>query len=276
LYWWFVIVINPHILAHIFSLACLLAGPAARRKNLDRQASNGWRTSIETLFTNNTKDTELSAQEREHRFTSIVKSNFGKQNFKDIFLFKSPTLYYNLISFVITCNSLYLAWWATNFLFVILKLDGNMHQVLLVLASLIPPLVTFPTIFLVIRSSTIMKAITLLDLTVVAKVIEQSQINTTMLAEFRKTILNFMKKEGPGIDGMIKTCNMFAEKNANVLRKSDFREMLLHHKVIYTPEKINFLFGSIDLNGGSTVDYGVSNVCFFAWCMHTCIKMLCR
>jgi hypothetical protein len=145
-----------------------------------------------------------------------------------------------------------------------MKLDGSLSQLMLVLVSLIPPLVTFPTIFLAIRSSTIMKAITLLDLTVVAKVIEQSQINTTMLAEFRSTILKFMKKKGSGLEGMIKTCEEFAEKKSNVLRKSEFREMLLHNKVIYTPEKINFLFGSIDLNGGSTVDYGVRiNCCVF-------------
>ena len=125
--------------------------------------------------------------------------------------------------------------------------------------SLIPPIVAFPTIFLAIRSSTILKAITLLDLNVVAAVIEKSEVNTNMLAEFRKTILKFMKKQGSGVEGMIKTCNMFAEKDSNVLRKTDFREMLLHNKVIYTPDKIDFLFGSIDLNGGSTVDYGVFN-----------------
>jgi hypothetical protein len=152
-----------------------------------------------------------------------------------------------------------------------------MLQLMLVLVSFIPPLFTIPTIFLAIRSSTIMKAITLLDLTVVAKVVEQSQINTSMLAEFRKTILKFMKKQGPGLPGMIKTCDMFAEKNAKTLKKSEFREMLLHNKVIYTPEKINFLFGSIDLNGGTTVDYGVrlDCICFDALrCLNNC-KICC-
>ena len=201
----------------------------------------------------------LSSHEREKRFENIVRTNFNKQNFKEIFLFKSPCLFYNLIIFVSTCNSLYLAWWATNFLFLILRLDGTLSQLSFFLVSLVPPLVTLPTIFLAIRSSTIVKAISLLDLSVVAHVIEQSQINTTMLAEFRKTLLKVMKKQGIGLPGMIRTCDQFAEKHGNnSLKKSEFREMLLHHKIIYTPEKINFLFGSIDLNGGSTLDYGVS------------------
>jgi hypothetical protein len=204
------------------------------------------------------KNSQLSAKERETRFADIVKANFGKQNFKELFLFKRPSLFYGLISFVITCNSLYLAWWATNYMFVILSIDEYKLRLWYILITLLPPIITFPTIFLAIRSSTIMQAITFLDLSVVAKVIEQSQINTTMLADFRKTILNFMKKDGPGLDGMIKCCNRFADGKDSVLKKSDFREMLLANKVIYTPEKINFLFGSIDLNGGSTVDYGVS------------------
>jgi len=226
------------------------------KRQLSRQASEGWRASVESMLAHSSsKDSQLSAKEREARFENIVKSNFGKQNFKELFLFKRPSLFYGLISFVITCNSLYLAFWATNHIFLIFQLDGYMHRLWYILVTLAPPIITFPTIFLAIRSSTIMKAITLLDLTVVAKVIEQSQINTTMLADFRKTIVNFMKKDGPGIDGMIKCCNRFARGNTSALKKSDFREMLLHNKVIYTPEKIDFLFGSIDLNGGSTVDY---------------------
>jgi hypothetical protein len=234
-------------------------GVSKAKRKLSRQASDGWRASVETMFlTKASEDTKLSASEREKRFTAIIKSNFGKQNFKELFLFKRPSLFYGLISFVITCNSLYLAWWATNYMFVILSIDEYKLRLWYILITLLPPIITFPTIFLAIRSSTIMQAITFLDLSVVAKVIEQSQINTTMLADFRKTILNFMKKDGPGLDGMIKCCNRFADGKDSVLKKSDFREMLLANKVIYTPEKINFLFGSIDLNGGSTVDYGVS------------------
>ena len=215
-----------------------------------------WRASVDALFARS-KNIELSFKEREQRFSSIVKANFNKQNFKDIFPFKSPELFYNMISFIITCNSLYLAWWATHFLFVILKVDNFCLQLKWAICALIPPLVAFPTIFLAIRSSTILKATTCLDLYVVAAVIEKSQANTNMLAEFRKALLKLMKKQGPGVEGMIKTCNMFAGENANVLQKSDFREMLFHNNIVYTPEKIDFLFGSIDLNGGSTVDYGV-------------------
>ena len=136
-------------------------------------------------------------------------------------------------------------------------------------------MVTLPTLFLAIRSSTIVKAISLLDLSVVAQVIEQSQTNTAMLAEFRRTLLRVMKKQGPGLSGMVKTCDEFAEHCGSSMKKSEFREMLLHHKVIYTPEKINFLFGSIDLNGGSTADYGVS---IDAYCLrfmlHACLDIL--
>ena len=110
-----------------------------KKRKLSRQASAGWRSSIEKMFTRSKSTAvELSTEERESRFENIVKSNFGKQNFLDIFLFRSPNLFYNLIIFVITCNSLYLAWWATNFLFVILKLDGSLHQLVLTLVSLIP------------------------------------------------------------------------------------------------------------------------------------------
>ena len=234
------------------------SGASRSFERLREEGSSRWRRGVENIFsTDFSKRPKLTPEQREERFARIVKSNFGKQNFKDIFLFKNPQLFYGLLSFVITCNSLYLAWFATNFIFVILRLEGVWQQVLLCSLALLPPVVTFPTVFLAIRSSSLLKALTCLDVTVAAKVIQQSEVNTTMLDQFRQTVLRFMAEEGPGIEGMLRTCNKFAEKNSSVLRKSDFREMLLHHKVIYTPEKIDFLFGSIDLNGGSTVDYGV-------------------
>jgi hypothetical protein len=206
----------------------------------------------------------LSADEKEARFAQMLKFNDGRHNVtdKDVYFFQRAGMFYHMLSFVITCNSLYMAWWATSFIFVILSHEsGSLNRLGMAVISLIPPVIAFPTIFLAIRSASIMKAITVLDLTVVAKVIEQSKENTATLVTFRKVMLKVMKRQGEGVEGMVKTCNEFAEHNSYALKKSEFREMLFYHKIIYTTEKINFLFGVINLNlSSTTLKYEVSTV----------------
>jgi len=96
-------------------------------------------------------------------------------NFRDIFLWKRPELFYGLIDVVMTANSLYLSWWVTTFSFVAYRLGHTGESFMWMFVALLPPLCTFPLLAIVIRTATILRSLTELDLDVVASVMEKTQ-----------------------------------------------------------------------------------------------------
>lgn len=225
---------------------------SGRSRSREGSANGGWRQSMEDFFQR--RKSKMTAEEEKNVFKAKMKDNFQKQNLSEVFLFGRPELFYGLITVVITCNSFYLAWWITNFAMV----ASNLNNPGLIVLSLLPALVTTFLSALAIRSSSILKAITCLNLTVVAAVLDKSHSNAAALSTLRTQLLEHLSKEGPDIKlAMLKLLRRFSE-DGMLLTRLEFEAILVHYRILYVPKKIDFLFRSIDANGGNTIEMGVS------------------
>jgi hypothetical protein len=195
-------------------------------------------------------------------FKSRLKNNFNKQNFKKVFLFGAPELFYSMISFVITCNSLYLAWWSTHIAKLIIFTIKD--PLLMMFVSLLPAVLTLPFLALAIRSSSVLRAITYLSLEVVGSVMDRSAANAASLEEFRNGFVKVCTTQNPKDPrhAMQRICYDFSADHI-CLTRHGFTDMLLSCGMLYQTEKIKFIFSCIDINGGSTVDMGVSRFILF-------------
>mmetsp|Transcript_20925 Transcript_20925/g.30153 ORF Transcript_20925/g.30153 Transcript_20925/m.30153 type:complete len:929 (+) Transcript_20925:135-2921(+) len=224
------------------------------------ESESQWRKSLKNFIT--TGITQFRDKAKKHSkkaFKSRLKRNTNRQNFRDVFPLGKPELFYGLISFVMTCNSLYLAWWFTR---VIPYAFGSGvsspdRVVMFAVLSLLPSLLAFPILALAIRSSSILKAITFLNLNIVGAVMDKTAANNAALEEFRTKFLESCRKEDPLNHkiGMLKICRRYSSDGI-MLSRTEFGDMVLACGLLYSPEKLKFIFSYVDINGGATVDMG--------------------
>ena len=188
------------------------------------------------------------------QFKRNMQNNFGHENFTNVFVFGRPQVFYNCIDWVITCNSLYLAWWTTNFVIYANNADGEGLATALSLISLIPPMLTFPVISYAIKSSTILKALSSLNLDVVATVVEKTESNLTDVEGLREKLTRLLAEDHHGTDvtqtlkdGMMTIFEDFSE-NQFSLTYEEFLAMLTDFRIHYTPQKSRTIFRSLDIN----------------------------
>jgi hypothetical protein len=188
-------------------------------------------------------------------FKLDMKSNFGHSNFADVFIFGRPWVFYAMIDVVITCNSLYLAWWTTNFVLVAMRAENIEIEALLALVSLVPAMLTFPIISYAIKSSSILKALSSLNLDVVASVVEKTESNLAAVESFRgklRASLLASCDEGDNEDKALKDgmMDLFEEFAADQfsLTAEEFVMLLNDHRIHYTNQKCRAIFRALDIN----------------------------
>ena len=202
------------------------------------------------------------------KFKRNMQSNFGHQNFTDVFVFGRPQVFYNCIDWVITCNSLYLAWWTTNFVISANNADGEGSVTALALISLVPPMLTFPVISYAIKSSTILKALSSLNLDVVATVVEKTESNLTAVEGLRTKLSHLLVPDDHATDattalkdGMMTIFEDFSE-NQFSLSYEEFLAMLTDFRIHYTSQKSRTIFRSLDINMDGTISIEVRGKLF--------------
>jgi len=175
-------------------------------------------------------------------FKELLKKNSGKIIFDDVFLFGMPQLYFGLMSVVITCNSLYLAWWVTNFLMFILKLKSSSDAVMLIILSALPPLLTFPFLYLAIKASSVLKALSQLDLDIVSAVVEKTESNAATKRFFRELCMNLVK-DSP--HPKVALNNLFEEYSVDgiTLHWDEFQSLVINSNIHLTQQKLRYLYG---------------------------------
>ena len=215
---------------------------------------------------------ETGASASRHNFKSKMKKHYQRQNFKEVFVFGRPDVFYMLIDFVIACNSLYLAWWSTNFVMVAFRGDVIHYSVLLAILSLLPAVFTFPLVSQAIKSSSILKAISKLNLDVLAAVVDKTEHKTKILADFREKLLSQMSD--PSRTPKQQLLDIFAQydvDNSRQLTREEFRSMLSSFRIHYPPQKWKFVFNALDLDQDSLLSLEVSS----SMCVRQCLAQYC-
>lgn len=155
--------------------------------------------------------------------------------FKDIFTWKLPYLYYGAIDLVMTANSLYISWWITTFIFVARRLNDPLEGLLWIFISLLPALLIFPILGVVVRTATILKSLTELDLDAVATVVEKTMEIRKHVNLLRGNLRQRMDRLPPA-QKEVALSELFAavdDTENGELTREDFRRMLVRLQVCY-------------------------------------------
>jgi hypothetical protein len=189
-----------------------------------------------------------------------LKSSYEKENFSDVFLLHSSELYYGLMSVVITANSLYLAWWITDFLMLILRLKTAGDVAYLIAVSSIPFLTTFPFLYLAVKSSSILKALCRLKLDIVSAVVEKTESNSSLVKNFKSMCMATVEdKANPRPD----LRDLFDTHSGDgiSLTLDEFQELVTASKIHLTEQKLRHLYDMMRPAQHRDVTYPVSHPC---------------
>jgi Ca2+-binding EF-hand superfamily protein len=188
--------------------------------------------------------------------SSPASSSSSSIMFKDIFLFGDPIYYRAFISWLMTGNALYLAWWLTTFTFAATKLSNVGDIFFWFVFPLVPAILAFPLLAIVIKSSTTLKAITEIDLEVVSEVMEGTEEIRKYVNLLRKSLLHRLHLTHPG--GMENerqerkaVSDLFEEvedSHTGTMSLEDFRRMLVRLQMFLDKPVWMGMYAWIDLN----------------------------
>jgi hypothetical protein len=267
-----------------------------------------WRQSMDEFFhfkngTSGPNDSDDAAaisrkkllEQRKKTLKEKMLSNHEKQNYEDVFpFFNIPSLYYWLVDFSFTCNSLYLSWWALNFVFLASQqhhsdgtsthnddtsthdgVDRDTHHehftsLYLPFLSLLPAIISFISLTFAIRSVTFLKGLTSINIHILLIVMRESYKKTQLLSSLREKLLNGMRSEERHkrcevtnekalLETMLIVCRRFSSDGLT-LSRSEFMKMLLFYEIIYTKAVVREVYDAIDVNGGSGIEIGVTSL----------------
>jgi len=215
------------------------SGPSSLRKG------NSWQKAKQLLR-------KLSSEEIESerkKVKSKMKTNFRRQKFLDIFLFQNPELYYLMLQCLIASNAFYLALWTTNFAIVANRGHNYRLTAAEIILSILPALFSLPFIAQAIKSSSILKAVTKLNLDVVATVVEKTENRIKVIEDLRHKLAHHLRDgqdvSKAGINGLYEKYNF---QDPAGLTKSEFIEMLEGCRIHYTNQKCRTIFSALDIN----------------------------
>ena len=111
------------------------------------------------------------------------------KNFRSIFFRSQPEFFFNCVHMIMLCNSLYMAWWITTLIFYITNAEqADYAVVILSLITLLPPVLIFPLLTLLVRGTTIFKALMRLDPLVVIKALTKAEEMQGAIAALQQNI----------------------------------------------------------------------------------------
>lgn len=200
---------------------------------------------------------ESSHRERmKQKFTMKMRKNFqqgvGKQNFIDVFPLTSPGLYYFLIDFLMTCNSLYLAWYFTNFMYI--AQNTGSASVFYTLMAILPPLITTPILTLVIKTSSVLQAVTKLNMDIVSTVVDMTENNMAVVEAFRVKFIQRLEEETGknNEEGVVELFSTFHIDEDGITR-SMFRDILAEMQMHYVWCKYKLIYSAINSNNDGSL-----------------------
>jgi len=200
----------------------------------------------------------LTSDLKRQRFRTHMRNNFkngvGSQNYPEVFLCKSPNLFYFLIDCVMTCNSLYFAIFFTDFLLV--AEEAGAYGPLLAVVAIIPAVVTVVFLAMVLKTSSLLRAVTKLNVDVVASVIDATAANVEIVRAFRPLFIQRMGDE-TGLtneDGLAELFSIF-DLTEEGFTKNQFCEIINEMQLHYSSLRWKTLFAAINIDSNTTVSF---------------------
>jgi hypothetical protein len=167
---------------------------------------------------------------------------------REIFLFRYPELYFYAIELAILVQSLYIALWATNFLFIA---NISYHLVLWNIALLLPVPINIFILQQIIFTSCMLKSIVYLDKDVAADVFESIEKERDLKYKLRKLLRSSLKiMHSDDAANWSKHTEVAFYQHSHHSRlglvKADFISFLQFFQIILKDESVDLIYKALD------------------------------
>jgi hypothetical protein len=180
-------------------------------------------------------------------------------NFRDIFVFGKPTLMPEFVNVVMLGTSLYLGYWVTTFMFIAFRTSSTLEGVLWLIATLLPVVLSVPILSIAIKTSTLLKALTELDVDNVVATIKRTETVNKNLSRLRKALLYRLRRHtGAGKEKSAVT-ELFYDIDDNQkggINQDEFSRLLVRLQLFIEKSMVKSMFTSINLtlNGDISIE----------------------
>jgi hypothetical protein len=184
-----------------------------------------------------------------------------KINFRDIFLWNAPDLFYYAIDIVIVTNSFYMAWWVTTICITAATTGIVLESVAWEIVSVLPTILTFMYLSLVLKTSTILKSLTELNLDIVTSVFKRTEVTNQHMQVLRDDLLYRMTRlSTESSDKKASIKDLFTaidDDGIGDISAEDFRRMLIKLHLFIEKSIRVAMFAAIDLNHNGLISFEV-------------------
>eukprot|EP01034_Spumella_vulgaris_P022807 gene22807-28972_t len=179
-------------------------------------------------------------------------------DFSDIYFFGKPLWFFRAVELCIMFNCLYLALWVTNFIKIATELDISISwQIITQICMAIPFIVVIPAIGFIAKTSSLLTAISELNLEVVQEVLVETEDTNVLLDELRRKMLERIESiTTVDMDKMQIIHGLFAEidqDGSGSIDKIEFRVLLRALKLTYSDQRFKRLYRAVDSDGDNKI-----------------------
>eukprot|EP00607_Mallomonas_marina_P010455 CAMPEP_0182421512 /NCGR_PEP_ID=MMETSP1167-20130531/6942_1 /TAXON_ID=2988 /ORGANISM="Mallomonas Sp, Strain CCMP3275" /LENGTH=569 /DNA_ID=CAMNT_0024598743 /DNA_START=721 /DNA_END=2430 /DNA_ORIENTATION=+ len=171
-----------------------------------------------------------------------------EEDLTSIFLFSSKSLFFHSVEFALMLNCMYMAFMSTSFWTIASQTsDPDTYHA----ALLFPLLITFPCLGMMVSSSSKIKAISQLNVEIIARVLQEDEETEHIMKELRAKMYMRIDETLGGQQRREALRIIFEEldsDNNEVIYKSDFWRLLRVLDLHYSNDKFNRMFRLIDID----------------------------
>mmetsp|Transcript_2971 Transcript_2971/g.4586 ORF Transcript_2971/g.4586 Transcript_2971/m.4586 type:complete len:780 (+) Transcript_2971:187-2526(+) len=185
-------------------------------------------------------------------------------DFNSIYLWGKPLYFFRAVEMQLMFTCMYMGMWATNFIPLVMDDDifDRNQQILYQVLMIIPILVAFNRVAFIAETSSLILAISHIDIEVMYDVLVATEDMELLTNELRGKILDKIKswaggKEDPDEEQQkLFVHKLFIEVDqdgSGAIDKGEFRQMLRKLNLTYSDHRFNLLFRAVDSIGGDGV-----------------------
>jgi hypothetical protein len=179
----------------------------------------------------------------------------SSRDFSDIYLWNSPKIFFTSIEILFSLNCFYLAMWVTNFITIVNSATEN--KVIWQIFMLFPVVLIMPCLGQIVKTASLLSAISDLDLNVMASVFEDQQAKMALLKLLKERIQERIDETDVSNNTPeLVVANMFAEidtDDSGELSKKEFSMLFTMLDLNYSDDKFNHLYKTIDVNKDGSI-----------------------
>ena len=206
-----------------------------------------------------THNTELKAAANEllaeNDNQGIQQVTHNGVDLSSVYPFKSPLLFTKSLDMILLFNTFYLAVFVANYVIVIFKNHEGTEQLVYFVITLLPALLLYPCVVVCVRTTSILNAISVLDVEIVGKVIDETEDMLNIQHEVFDVFRNKMEAKGLGPSDLQK---LFLEIDADGSGEIDAKELKTGLHTIgmhFSKNKFKRLFRAVDRDRSGNISF---------------------